>query len=62
MTTLTIKLPKALTAELDAAVGAGWFENKADAVSAVAWEFVSKRRWTWLADELAPAMAASEGL
>ena len=60
MTTLTIEFPKALTAELDAAVEAGWFENPAEAVLAAVRSFVSQRRYIWLADELAPGMNAAE--
>lgn len=62
MAILTVEFPEALTAELEAAVEAGLFENKAEAVRASVWEFVSKRRYISLSDELAPAMAASEGL
>lgn len=41
MTTLTLDLPEALTAELDAAVEAGWFANQAEAVRAAVRDFVS---------------------
>lgn len=41
MTTLTLDLPEALTAELDAAVEAGWFTNQAEAVRAAVRDFVS---------------------
>lgn len=44
MNTLTIELPEALTAELDAAVEAGWFANKAEAVRAAVRDFVSHRK------------------
>jgi Arc/MetJ-type ribon-helix-helix transcriptional regulator len=45
MTTLTLDFPDALTAELDAAVDAGWFENQAEAVRAAVRDFVSQRRF-----------------
>jgi len=41
MATLTLDLPEALTAELDAAVEAGWFANQAEAVRAAVRDFVS---------------------
>ncbi len=41
MTTLTLDLPEALTAELDAAVEAGWFADQAEAVRAAVRDFVS---------------------
>ncbi len=44
MTTLTLDLPDALTAELDAAVESGWFESKADAVRAAVRDFVDHRQ------------------
>lgn len=44
MSTLTIELPEALTAELDAAVDAGWFANKAEAVRAAVRDFVNHRK------------------
>lgn len=44
MSTLTIELPEALTAELDAAVEAGWFANQAEAVRAAVRDFVSHRK------------------
>lgn len=45
MTTMTLDFPDALTAELDAAVEAGWFENQAEAVRAAVRDFVSQRRF-----------------
>ena len=44
MTTLTLDLPEALTAELDATVEAGWFANQAEAVRAAVRDFVSHRK------------------
>ena len=44
MTTLTLDFPDALTAELDAAVEAGWFENQAEAVRAAVRDFLSQGR------------------
>ncbi len=44
MTTLTLELPEALSAELDAAVQAGWFESQAEAVRAAVRELVSSRK------------------
>ena len=44
MTTLTLDFPDALTAELDAAVEAGWFENQAEAVRAAVRDSLSQRR------------------
>ncbi len=44
MTTLTLELPEALTAELDAAVEAGWFANQAEAVRAAVQDFVDHGR------------------
>lgn len=41
---MTLDFPDALTAELDAAVEAGWFENQAEAVRAAVRDFVSQRR------------------
>ncbi|HRQ88878.1 MAG TPA: ribbon-helix-helix domain-containing protein [Bacteroidia bacterium] len=41
MSTLTIELPEALTAELEAAVEAGWFASKAEAVRATVCDFVN---------------------
>lgn len=45
MTTMTLDFPDALTAELEAAVKAGWFENQAEAVRAAVRDFVSQRRF-----------------
>jgi Arc/MetJ-type ribon-helix-helix transcriptional regulator len=45
MTTMTLDFPDALTAELEAAVEAGWFENQAEAVRAAVRDFVSQRRF-----------------
>ncbi|MBL9130402.1 MAG: hypothetical protein JNG86_04335 [Verrucomicrobiaceae bacterium] len=42
---MTLDFPDALTAELDAAVEAGWFENQAEAVRAAVRDFVSQRRF-----------------
>jgi Arc/MetJ-type ribon-helix-helix transcriptional regulator len=44
MTTLTLDFPDALTAELDAAVEAGWFESQAEAVRAAVRDFLNQRR------------------
>lgn len=44
MSTLTIELPEALTAELDSAVKAGWFANQAEAVRAAVRDFVNHRK------------------
>lgn len=41
MNTLTLDLPEALSAELDAAVEAGWFASPAEAVRAAVRDFVS---------------------
>ncbi len=43
MSTLTLTLPDALTAEINAAVEAGWFENQADAVRAAIRDFLGRR-------------------
>jgi Arc/MetJ-type ribon-helix-helix transcriptional regulator len=42
VSTLTLELPDALTAELDAAVEAGWFASQAEAVRAAVHAFVSQ--------------------
>ena len=42
MTTLTLDLPEALTAELDAAVQAGWFTSQAEAVRAAVRDLVCR--------------------
>lgn len=42
MNTLTVELPDALSAELEAAVVAGWFPNQAEAVRAAVQEFVNR--------------------
>ena len=44
MTTLTLDLPEALTAELDAVVEAGWFTSQAEAVRAAVRDLVSHRK------------------
>jgi len=44
MTTLTLDLPEALAAELDAAVEAGWFTSQAEAVRAAVRDLVSHRK------------------
>ena len=44
MRTLTLDLPDALSAELDAAVEAGWFANQAEAVRAAVRDFISHPR------------------
>jgi Arc/MetJ-type ribon-helix-helix transcriptional regulator len=44
MTTLTLDLPEALTAELDAVVQAGWFNSQAEAVRAAVRDLVSHRK------------------
>jgi len=44
MSTLTLELPEALTAELDAAVEEGWFTSQAEAVRAAVRDFVSHRK------------------
>jgi Arc/MetJ-type ribon-helix-helix transcriptional regulator len=44
MTTLTLDLPEALTAELDAAVEAGWFTSQAEAVRAAVRDLMSHRK------------------
>ncbi|MCB0117250.1 MAG: hypothetical protein KDD84_24290 [Caldilineaceae bacterium] len=41
MTTLTLDLPEALTAELDAAVQAGWFASQEEAVRAAVRDMMS---------------------
>jgi Arc/MetJ-type ribon-helix-helix transcriptional regulator len=40
MSTVTLELPDALSAELDAAVEAGWFTSQAEAVRAAVRDFV----------------------
>lgn len=42
MTTLTVELPEALSAEIQAAVKAGWFSNESEAVRAAVYEFVGQ--------------------
>jgi Arc/MetJ-type ribon-helix-helix transcriptional regulator len=44
MTTLTLDLPEALTAELDAAVEAGWFTSQEEAVRAAVRDMMSHRK------------------
>ncbi len=44
MITLTLDLPEALTAELNAAVEAGWFTSQAEAVRAAVRDLVSHRK------------------
>ncbi len=44
MTTLTLDLPEELTAELDAAVEAGWFTSQAEAVRAAVRDMMSHRK------------------
>lgn len=44
MTTLTVELPEALSAELDAAVQSGWFESQAEAVRAAVRDLMSSRK------------------
>jgi Arc/MetJ-type ribon-helix-helix transcriptional regulator len=44
MSTVTLELPDALSAELDAAVEAGWFANRAEAVRAAVRDFVNHRK------------------
>lgn len=44
MTTLTLELPEALSAELDAAVQSGWFESQAEAVRAAVRDLMSRRK------------------
>jgi Arc/MetJ-type ribon-helix-helix transcriptional regulator len=44
MSTLTLELPEALTAELDAAVEEGWFTSQAEAVRAAVRDFVNHRK------------------
>jgi Arc/MetJ-type ribon-helix-helix transcriptional regulator len=44
MTTLTLEIPEAMAAELDAAVESGWFETQAEAVRAALRDFVSRRQ------------------
>ena len=44
MTTLTVDLPEALTAELDAAVEAGWFPSQAEAIRAAVRDLVNHRK------------------
>ena len=44
MTTLTLDLPEALRAELDAAVKAGWFTSQAEAVHAAVRDMMSHRK------------------
>ena len=44
MTTLTLELPEALSAELDAAVEAGWFTSQAEAVRAAVRDLMSHRK------------------
>lgn len=43
MSTLTLELPDAPAAELDAAVESGWFDSKADAVRAAVRDFIIHR-------------------
>jgi Arc/MetJ-type ribon-helix-helix transcriptional regulator len=44
MTTLTLEIPEAMAAELDAAVESGWFESKAEAVRAALRDFTNRRQ------------------
>ncbi len=44
MLTLTLDLPEALTAELDAAVEAGWFTSQEEAVRAAVRDMMSHRK------------------
>ncbi len=44
MTALTLDLPEALTAELDAAVKTGWFTSQAEAVRAAVRDMMSHRK------------------
>lgn len=44
MTTLTLEIPEAMAAELDAAVESGWFETQAEAVRAALRDFVGRRQ------------------
>lgn len=48
MPTLTLELPEALTAELDAAVEAGWFTSQAEAVRAAVRDMVDHRKLAML--------------
>lgn len=44
MSTLTLELPEALAAELEAAVEAGWFASEAEAVRAAVRDFMNHHR------------------
>ena len=48
MATLTLELPDALAAEIDAAVEAGWFTSQAEAVRAAVRESISHGRLSLL--------------
>jgi Arc/MetJ-type ribon-helix-helix transcriptional regulator len=50
MTTLTVDLPEALSAELDAAVEAGWFTSHAEAVRAAVRDSMNRRKLALLED------------
>jgi Arc/MetJ-type ribon-helix-helix transcriptional regulator len=43
-TTLNLELPEALTAELNAAVEAGWFTSQAEAIRAAVRDLMSHRK------------------
>ncbi len=64
MATLTIELPEALSAELDAAVQSGWFESKAEAVRAAIRDLMSHRKLDLLEqqqlDDIAWALNAAK--
>jgi Arc/MetJ-type ribon-helix-helix transcriptional regulator len=45
-TTVNLELPEALTAELNAAVEAGWFTNQAEAIRAAVRDSMSHRKLT----------------
>lgn len=64
MTTLTLELPEALSAELDAAVQSGWFESQAEAVRAAVRDLMSSRKLALLEkqqlDDIDWALAAAK--
>lgn len=42
MTSVTVELPEALTAEIEEAVRAGWFSSESEAIRAAVYEFVKR--------------------
>lgn len=42
MTSVTVDLPEALTAEIEEAVSAGWFSSESEAIRAAVHEFIQR--------------------